>query len=153
MLTNEEQHKDLYRLVKVEKLFSFFGFVLLIVIGSINMFFSLMMLAIDKKKDISILTAMGAPASFIKKIFLMEGALISFIGAGVGLLLGALLVFLQDTVGLVGMGMENAIVSDYPVKMDPYDFVLTGSVIIVVTLLVSIRPAILAAKSYSIENL
>lgn len=153
VLTNEEQHKDLYRLVKVEKLFSFFGFVLLIVIGSINMFFSLMMLAIDKKKDISILTAMGAPASFIKKIFLMEGALISFIGAGVGLLLGALLVFLQDTVGLVGMGMENAIVSDYPVKMDPYDFVLTGSVIIVVTLLVSIRPAILAAKSYSIENL
>jgi lipoprotein-releasing system permease protein len=153
VLTNEEQHKDLYRLLKFEKLFLFFSLTLLLLVGSINMFFSLMMLAIDKKKDISILAAMGAPASLIKKIFLAEGALISFIGATIGLLLGALLCFLQDTVGLVGMGMENAIVSNYPVKMNPSDFLLTGSVVLIVTLVVSIRPAILASRSYSIDNL
>jgi lipoprotein-releasing system permease protein len=153
VLTNEEQHKDLYRLLKFEKLFSFFSLSLLLLVGSINMFFSLMMLAIDKKKDISILSAMGAPASLIKRIFLMEGALISFIGAGIGLLLGATLCYLQDTVGLVGMGMENVIVTYYPVKMNVGDFVLTGSVILLVTLLVSFRPAILASRSYSIDHL
>ena len=153
VLTNEEQHKDLYRLMKFEKFFLFFSLSLLLLVGSINIFFSLMMLAIDKKKDISILTAMGAQPSLIKRIFLMEGALISFIGAGIGLLLGALLCFLQDNVGLVGMGMENAIVPNYPVEMKLSDFLLTSTVVIAVAFAVSFRPAILAARSYSIDYL
>jgi lipoprotein-releasing system permease protein len=153
VLTNQEQHKDLYRLLKFEKLFSFFSLSLLLLVGSINMFFSLMMLAIDKKKDISILTALGAPALLIKKIFLTEGALISLIGAAFGLVLGAVLCFLQDTVGLVGMGMENVIVTYYPVSMKASDFVLTSAVVLLVTLIVSFRPAILASKSYSIGHL
>ena len=153
ILTNEEQHRDLFRLLKFEKLFAFLALSLLLLIGSINIFFSLMMLAIDKKKDISILTALGATPFFIKRIFITEGALISFIGAGVGLLLGAFICFLQDTVGLVGMGMDQAIVSNYPVKMEVRDFLLTSVVIVGVALMVSFRPAILAARSYSIDHL
>ncbi len=153
VLTNEEQHKDLYRLLNMEKLFSFLSLSVLLLVGSINIFFSLMMLAIDKKKDISILAAVGAQTSLIKRIFLSEGLLISTIGACIGLFLGAILCFLQDRVGLVGMGMENAIVADYPVEMKLTDFLLTGAVIITVALLVSFRPAILAARSYSISHL
>src|SRR5258708_7535463 len=153
VLTNAEQHKDLYRLLKFEKLFTFLSLSLLLLVGSINIFFSLMMLAVDKKKDITILTALGAHSSMIKRIFLMEGALISFIGAAIGLLLGALLCFLQGNVGIVGMGMENAIVPNYPVEMKLSDFLLTSSVIIAVAFSVSFRPAILAARSYSIDHL
>ena len=153
VLTNEEQHKDLYRLLKIEKLFTFLSFALLLLVVSINIFFSLMMLAIDKKKDISILTAMGAPASLIRRIFLTEGALITLIGASAGLLFGALLCYLQDHVGLVGMGMENSIVANYPVEMKVTDFLLTSSVIIVVSFVLSFRPAILASRSYSIDHL
>lgn len=153
VLTNEEQHKDLYRLLKIEKLFTFLSLSLLLLVASINIFFSLMMLAIDKKKDISILTSLGAPPSLIKNIFVLEGALISFLGAAVGLLLGGVLCLLQDRVGLVGMGMENAIVSNYPVQMRVTDFLLTSGVIITITLLVSFRPAILASRSYSVEHL
>ena len=153
VLTNEEQHKDLYRLVKIEKLFTFFSLSLLLLVGSINIFFSLMMLAIDKKKDISILMAVGARPSVIKRIFLTEGAIISLVGAGIGLLLGAILCYLQDSVGLVGMGMENAIMTHYPVKMKLTDFLLIGSVIVTVAFLVSFRPAILASRSYSINHL
>ena len=153
VLTNEEQHKDLYRLLKIEKLFTFLSLSLLLLVGSINIFFSLMMLAIDKKKDISILTAMGARPSVIKRIFLAEGAIISLVGASVGLLLGALLCYLQDSIGLVGMGMDNAIVSHYPVEMKLTDFLLISSVILSIAFLVSFRPAILAARSYSIDHL
>jgi lipoprotein-releasing system permease protein len=153
VLTNEEQHKDLYKLLKFEKLFIFFSLSVLMLVGAINVFFSLMMLAIDKKKDVSILFAMGAPPSFIKRVFLMEGAIISFLGAGTGLSLGAILCILQDKVGLVGMGMENAIVSNYPVKMDINDFIMTGLMVTFVAFLVSTRPAVLASRSYSIEQL
>lgn len=153
VLTNEEQHKDLYRLLKIEKLFTFLSLSILLLVGSINIFFSLMMLAIDKKKDVSILFALGARPALIKKIFLTEGILIAFIGAFIGLILGATLCYLQDTVGLVGMGMDNAIVANYPVIMNPLDFLITALVICAITLLVSIRPAVLAARSYSIEHL
>lgn len=153
VLTNEEQHKDLYRLLKLEKLFTFLSLSLLLLVGSINIFFSLMMLAIDKKKDISVLSALGASRITIRNVFLTEGAIISFSGASIGLLFGAALCYLQSTVGLVSMGMENAIISHYPVKMHLSDFLLTGTVMAIVTLLISFRPAILASKSYSVHYL
>ncbi len=151
--TNEEQHKDLYRLLKIEKLFTFLALSLLIVVGSINIFFSLMMLAIDKKKDVTLLTAMGASQNQIRNIFLSEGVLISFTGAITGLLLGGLICFIQDQFGLVGMGMENAIVSSYPVKMKMSDFAYTASMITVITFLVSWYPAHKASRFFSAELL
>jgi lipoprotein-releasing system permease protein len=153
VLTNEEQHQDIYRLLKIEKLFTAVALMLLVLVASINIFFSLMMLAIDKKKDISILFAMGGQQSLIQKIFLGEGALIAFSGALTGLVLGGLICWLQSSFGLVGMGMDNAIVSSYPVEMKVSDFVLTSVVIIAITLLVSFYPARLAARSYSIDHL
>jgi lipoprotein-releasing system permease protein len=153
VLTNEEQHQDIYRLMKIEKLFTFLALSMLIVVASINIFFSLMMLALDKKKDISILSALGAHQSFIQKIFLNEGALIAFLGAGIGLVLGGAICWLQDTFGLVGMGMENAIVSSYPVKMRFSDFLLTATVIISITALVSFYPAHKASQNTTPQHL
>lgn len=153
VLTNEEQQKDLYRLLKIEKLFTFLALSLLITVGSINIFFSLMMLAIDKKKDITILTAMGANKNLISRIFFSEGAIISFLGAGSGLILGAAICWFQDRFGLVGMGMENAVVTNYPVFMIWTDFALTSAVIIGVTFLVSFYPARLASNAYATRYL
>jgi lipoprotein-releasing system permease protein len=137
VLTNEEQHKDLYKLLKMEKLFVFISLTLLILVSSINIFFSLMMLVIDKKKDVAILSAMGASPMLIKRIFLSEGALIAFLGAAIGLLLGGAICWLQDQYGLVGMGMENALVANYPIKLKSIDFVTTSSVVIAITFLIS----------------
>jgi len=153
VLSNEEQHKDLYRLLNIEKLFGFLAMSLLIMLVSINIFFSLMMLTLDKKKDISVISAMGGSQSLVLNIFLQEGALISFIGAGSGLILGGFICWLQDRVGLVGMGMENAVVSDYPVELRWTDFALTAGVIIVLTFLVSIYPAYRASRIGSAQQL
>jgi lipoprotein-releasing system permease protein len=153
VLSNEEQHENIYKLLKWEKLFTFLSLSLLILVGAINIFFSLMMLAIDKKKDISVLFAMGAPTHLIQRIFFSEGALISLIGATIGLLFGAAICWLQDTFGLVGMGMENAIVNAYPVEMRISDFGLAALAIAIITLITSFYPSLLASRSYSIKNL
>jgi lipoprotein-releasing system permease protein len=153
VLTNEEQHSDLYKLLKFEKIFTFLALAILIIVGSINIFFSLMMLAIDKKKDITILSALGAGRHLISRIFLTEGALIASVGACIGLIFGALICWLQQNYGLVSMGMENAIVANYPVKMQLTDFFITASFLVLVTLAVSFYPAALASKSYTTENL
>lgn len=153
VLTLEEQHKDLYRLLKMEKLFTFLAFTLLLGISSINIFFSLMMLAIDKKKDISVLAAMGADRALIKKIFLTEGALIAVGGSLVGLVLGGIFCILQLKFGLVSMGIANAVSEGYPIKIIFSDFAYTMLAVSVITFVTSYRPAVLAARSFSIQNL
>ncbi|WP_439880790.1 ABC transporter permease [Pontibacter sp. MBLB2868] len=150
---SDEQHTSLLRAVKVEKLFVFITFAFILFIASLNIFFSLSMLVIDKKKDIAILASMGATAKTIRNIFLLEGALVAFIGAAYGLTLGMLICNLQQTFGLVSMGMATSVVEAYPVKMEVEDFALTGLAIIVITLLVSIRPARKAAAMSVTENL
>ncbi|WP_276498453.1 ABC transporter permease [Pontibacter litorisediminis] len=150
---SDEQHTSLLRAVKVEKLFVFITFAFILGIASLNIFFSLSMLVIDKKKDIAILASMGATAKTIRNIFLLEGALVAFIGASYGLTLGMLVCNLQQTFGLVSMGMATSVVEAYPVKMEVEDFVFTGLAIVIITLLVSIRPANKAAAMSVTENI
>jgi len=151
--TNFEQHKDLYRLLKMEKLFMFLALGLLITIVSVNIFFSLMMLVIDKTKDISVLASLGATPRLVSSVFVTEGMVIAGIGAGCGLVLGGVLCWLQETVGLVSMGMENAVVPNYPVKMLGTDFLAVLGLIAVITIVMSWYPAQRAARAASPQHL
>lgn len=149
----EELHSDLYKVLKVEKLFVFLILVAIIGIASINIFFSLTMLVIEKKKDISVLFAQGASVKLIRNIFLYEGCIVAFTGATIGLVLGVGLSLLQEHYGLVGMGMNSAIVNSYPVEIVFSDVLFTVIAIIIITLLASIKPAIKAGKSFSTRTL
>ncbi|MEM8893722.1 MAG: ABC transporter permease, partial [Bacteroidota bacterium] len=101
---SDQQHSDLFKLLSIEKLFVFLTFSFILAIASFNIFFSLSMLAIDKRSDIAVLNAMGADRSVIKKIFISEGVIIAAIGAVIGLALGLIICWLQQTFGLVSMG-------------------------------------------------
>jgi len=150
---SDEQHVGLLKAVKVEKLFVFITFAFILLIASLNIFFSLSMLVIDKKKDIAILASMGASANVIRNIFLLEGAIVAFSGAFIGLASGMLICWAQQTFNLISMGMTTAVVDSYPVKMQPLDFIFTGLAIIIITLIVSIRPARKAAALQIKDNL
>ncbi|GAB2543113.1 ABC transporter permease [Rufibacter soli] len=150
---SEEQHVSLLRAVKVEKLFVFVTFTFVLLIASINIFFSLSMLVLDKQKDIAILASLGADPGTIRKVFLLEGAIVAFTGAVVGLVTGGLICWLQQTYGWVSMGMSTSVVEAYPVLMRPLDFAFTAVAIIFITFLVSIRPAQRAASLSIRENL
>lgn len=153
VLNNEEQHKDLYTLLRMEKLFAFMALSVVLLIGSINIFFTLMMLALDKKKDISVLSAMGAANGQVKSIFMTEGAIIAFLGASVGLLLGAALCYIQSKYGIVSMGMESSITQGYPIQMKAMDFLSAFVVMTIVTLIISFHPAKLAARFAAVRHL
>lgn len=143
----DEQNATLFRAIKIEKLFIFIALLFIIGIASFNIFFSLTMLVIDKKQDLKTLFAMGADANLVKRIFFSEGALVSFIGAILGLLLGGAICFAQEKYGLIKMGMESAIVDAYPVKMHTDDFILTAIAVIIITLIASYIPAQRAAAN------
>lgn len=144
----DEQNANLFRAIKIEKLFIFIALVFIIGVASFNIFFSLTMLVIDKKAEVRTLYAMGADDSLIKKIFFSEGAIISFIGTIVGLILGLIFCVTQAEYGWLGMGMESAVVDAYPVKINPSDFMITAVAVVFITLLVSYFPAKRATSEY-----
>ncbi len=150
---NDEQHADLYKLLNLEKLFVFIAFSFILAIGAINIFFALSMLAIDKKKDISILYSLGADNTLIKSIFLTEGAIISLGGAILGLLLGGFICWAQQNFGLISMGMESSVLENYPVEMHLMDFIYTSISLVIITLFISYRPAIIATRYGNVHHL
>ena len=143
----DEQHASLLRAIKIEKLFVFLTLSLIIAVASFNIFFSLSMLAIEKQADIKVLYAMGATPALVKRIFVAEGGIVALLGAVVGLTLGFVVCWLQQTYGFFKMGTVSSLVDAYPVKIQGTDFLMTGVVIIIITVLASYFPAAKAAAS------
>ena len=153
VMNADEQHAELYRVVKLEKLFAALASVLLMIVGALNIYFSLMMLVIDKKRDISVLSALGASPRLIRGVFLTEGILIATIGTAIGLLVGVGFVWLQQEFGLVSMGMASAVTEGYPVKLLFTDVLYITLMMIGVTILISYRPALAATRFSTVDGL
>lgn len=151
--SNEEIHGGLYRVLGYEKFFVFLTFSVIIGIASINIFFSLSMLAIDKKKDVAILTAQGASSGLILKIFLLEGCIVAFTGAFTGLGLGLLISYVQQEFGLITMGMQTAIMDAYPVKIEWLDILFSILCIVLITMITAIKPAVNASRNVALDEL
>lgn len=149
----DEQHAGLLLTIKLEKLFVFLTLTFILAVASFNIFFSLSMLAIEKKKDIAVLFAMGATEKLIKSIYIKQGAIIAFSGAAVGLVLGFLICWIQDTYGLVSLGVTSSIVESYPVKMIWTDFFYTCMSVVGITFLASYRPALIATRVKTVDHL
>jgi lipoprotein-releasing system permease protein len=117
-----QQHEFLFKIMKSEKWAIFLILSFIIIIASFNLTGSLTMLIIDKKDDIVTLQNMGADNSLIRKIFLLEGWMISILGAFGGVLLGVLICWLQIKFGFVGVE-GNFMLEQYPVEIQPMDLV------------------------------
>ncbi len=150
---SDEQQASLLRAIKIEKFFVYLTLSFILAVASFNIFFSLMMLVIDKKKDIGVLMAMGASTQTIRQIFWLEGVLIAFTGAFLGLILGTSIILLQQHYGFVTMGTQSTLISSYPVKLVMSDFLFTGLTIILITLLSSYIPAMRASNIHIREHL
>ena len=137
-----QQQSTLYRLMKSEKLAVFFilGFILLI--ASFNVIGSLSMLIIEKKKDIKILWSMGADGRLIRRIFLVEGLLVTTLGALTGLILGAIVCWAQQQFGIVKLQVSGGsfLIDSYPVSMQLFDFVMVFLTVFFIGLAAVILP-------------
>jgi len=137
-----QQQSTLYSLMKSEKLAVFFilGFILLI--ASFNVIGSLSMLIIEKKKDIKILGSMGADERLIRRIFLVEGLLVTTLGALTGLMLGAGICWVQQHFGLVKLQVSGGsfLIDSYPVSMQLFDFVMVFLTVFFIGLAAVILP-------------
>ena len=129
-----EQQDDTFRIMKIEKLIAYIFLTFILVVACFNIIGSLSMLIIDKREDVVTLRNLGASDKQITQIFLFEGRMISAMGAVIGLLIGLLLCWIQQTFGVIALGSSagSFIVDAYPVSVHIWDVVLVFVTVIAV---------------------
>jgi len=137
VLNRYEQQADTYRIMEVEKLISYLFLTFILLIACFNVIGSLSMLIIDKRADVVTLRNLGANDKIIKRIFLLEGCLISFLGALIGVVLGVALCLVQQESGFISLGSGDSagafVVDAYPVNVQLTDVLLVLLTVLVIS--------------------
>ena len=140
-----QQHDLAYKTMQSEKWTAYLILVFIIIIASFNILGSLSMLIIDKKDDIMILQSMGATQQMIRLIFLLEGWLISIIGAITGAVLGIILCWIQITFEIISLPANGSfLITAYPVRVVFSDILLIILIVIFIGFI---------ASSYLVRNI
>lgn len=119
-----QQNEEFYRIMMYERWGVFFIILLVLVVASFSLIGSLVMLIIDKQKDMRTLITMGADTAFLRKVFIYEGMLIYGAGAVMGLVLGLTVSFAQQYFGIIAMPAQTFLVDSYPVEVHLSDIIL-----------------------------
>ena len=119
-----EQQPIYYKVFRSERLGIYLILALIVLISTLNLVASLSLLMMDKRHDAATLRAMGMEGRAVRRIFRIEGLMISGLGVLAGLLLGFIVCFVQQRFGIIKMG-SNFVVSAFPVAMRGVDFLNT----------------------------
>jgi lipoprotein-releasing system permease protein len=136
-----EQNSSLYSVMSIEKWFIYAILSLILTVAAFNMVGALSMLVLERKRDISVLQALGADRRIIQKIFLTEGLLLAIIGGGSGMLIAYIIGELQIKYHFVALQGSTFMIDYFPVQMVLSDFLLVGLTVFVIALIASWLPA------------
>lgn len=145
------QNESLYKMMRYEKATVYLILIFVIIIIAFNIFGSLSMLIIEKKGDIRILRSMGADETLVRRIFVLEGWMISLFGMAAGMVTGLAFVLAQSYFGFIKMP-GNFLVTAYPVIPEVSDIFITASCVTLIGYLIALLPANLLRKSREAEQ-
>jgi len=143
-----EANAPLFSSLKLEKMTDFLVLLLIVLVAAFNIVATLVMVVMERRKEIAILRAMGARAASIASIFLCEGALLGVIGTTLGVGAGFVSSFLIGKYHLIHLPADLFMVSAVPVRLYPLNFILVAVVAILLCVVAALYPA-LEARSLS----
>lgn len=122
--TRAEKNATFYQIMRYEKWAVFFVALLVLLIASLSIIGTVIMLIVEKRDQQQTLLSIGADRGFIRGIFVREGLLISGIGGAAGLIIGVVVVLVQQIFGIITLPSANFIVDSYPVEMHLSDIIM-----------------------------
>lgn len=141
----EELNHGLFTALRIQQLLMSLVLALIIVVAAFTVIATLIMVVLDKKREIAVLKAMGASDSAVMRAFLYQGGFIGVFGAVFGLALGVLVCKVL-LVHALPLDPKVYFISHLPVQVKPLEFVLVGVFAIVVCLLATLWPAYHASR-------
>lgn len=146
-----EGNRHLFNWMTIEKWASFIVLSLIILVAAFNIVSTLIMVVLEKTKEVGILKSMGASQRSIRRIFVFEGMVVGVVGVVAGCVLGFSLCWIQDTFGVVSLPADIYIISAVPVDMRILDFLWISAAALGISFLASLYPAWKAASLDPVE--
>ncbi len=141
-----EMNYNLFSALKLEKIVMMIILLLIILVASFNIASSLVMLVVDKRKEIAILKTMGAPPTTIRQIFILTGLVVGGIGILSGDILGLLSCWLLSKYHFIKLPSDIYYITTIPVNIDPVTIFIINIAALIITLFAAIYPSSRAAK-------
>ena len=141
-----EMNKNLFAALKLEKTAMFIILALIVMVAAFNIISTLIMMVMEKSKDIAILKSMGATAGNITRIFVFEGIIIGFTGTVLGLVGGLSICKLLSHYKFIKLQADVYPISTLPIKVVPQDVILIAVSAVIITLIATLYPSRQAAK-------
>lgn len=144
-------NRNLFSALKLEKVVMTVILVLIILVAAFNIVSTLIMVVMEKGRDIAILKSMGATSRHILRIFLIDGLIIGLVGTVLGVAAGYGLCFLLKETGLIRLPPDIYYVTTLPVKTSVLDFVVVAGAAVLISLLATLYPAYRASRLNPVE--
>jgi len=141
-----DMNKSLFSALWLEKVAMSITIGLIVMVAALNIIASLVLLVMEKTRDIAILKTMGSSAASIRRIFMLQGLVIGLFGTLVGALGGCTLIYVLDRYKLINVSLDVYQISYVPFRLQPLDFVIVVVAAIVVCFVATIYPSRQAAK-------
>ena len=152
-ITWMELNKALFSALKLEKQLMFLTITLIVLVAALNIIATLILMVMEKTRDIGILKAMGSTSRSIRKIFFLQGAMIGVIGTAVGTVLGLLWCWLANTFELIKVPQEIYVIAFVPFRIKPLDLLMIIGITLLISLLSTLFPSHRASKVDPVEAL
>jgi lipoprotein-releasing system permease protein len=154
MTTNwMEQNRELFRALKLEQVVTFIVIALIVIVAALNILIALTMMVMEKTRDIAVLMSFGVEPAQVRRIFLMQGFLISLIGTAVGLVLGYVTAWAGGHYHFIHLSAEVYSIDTLPFAPRPLDGLIVSVVSIGISLLATLYPSSAAASVRPAEAL
>ncbi len=146
-----QRHKGLFRWMTLEKWGSFAILNLIILVAAFNIASTLIMVVLEKTRDIGILKSMGATASSVTRVFIIQGSVVGVFGTLLGCVTGYALCWTQMTFEFISLPPEIYLIDALPVRVDILDFVSVAAGSMLICMLAAVYPARKAAGLVPVE--
>jgi len=146
-------NKSLFSALKLEKVTMFIILIMIVLVGALNIISSLVMVVMEKTRDIAILRTMGASSKSIMSIFIFQGLFVGLIGTFLGLISGSFLCQLLARYKFIKLPPDVYYITTLPVRMEWLDVASIALAAIVISFLATIYPSWQASKVNPVEAL
>lgn len=148
-----EQNRPLFRALRLEKIVTFITIGLIVFVAALNILISLIMLVMEKAKDIAVLMSMGVRRAQVRRIFILQGMLIGLAGTALGLVIGEAMALLGSRYHLIKLSAEVYSIDYVPFAPRAWDAVVVALVALVISYLATIYPSDAASRVLPAEAL
>jgi lipoprotein-releasing system permease protein len=146
-------NKSIFQALQLERIVMFITIGLIMVVAALNIVATLIMMVLEKTRDIAILLSMGATNQNIRHIFILQGVIIGVIGTVCGVLIGEVTCYFADKYRLISLAPDIYTIAYVPFKTSPVDAVIVAVVAILISFLATLYPSAAASKLQPVEAL